>query len=76
VECQQSGAANRNTVWPCAAASAAGATTAQPNPCVVQVGVNEDYECAGRGICDRSSGICKCFSGYFGVACDQQNALV
>lgn len=29
-------------------------------------------DCSGRGICDYSSGDCKCFSGYYGTQCDYQ----
>lgn len=28
-------------------------------------------DCSGRGICDYSSGTCKCFSGYSGTACEK-----
>lgn len=38
-------------------------------------GNTEDIECSGRGLCDRDNGLCKCFSGYYGVACEYQNAL-
>lgn len=31
--------------------------------------------CSNRGICDHSSGICNCFTGYFGPSCTFQNAL-
>merc|ERR1712188_271862 len=32
---------------------------------------NEQQDCSGRGICDYSSGTCKCFSGYAGTACEK-----
>ncbi len=44
-------------------------------PEVVTVGNYEDIECSGRGLCDSGAGLCKCFSGYFGAACEFQNAL-
>merc|ERR1719428_42080 len=28
-------------------------------------------DCSGRGICDYSTGTCKCFSGYAGTACEK-----
>ena len=28
-------------------------------------------ECSSRGICDRNTGICGCFDGYEGLACDR-----
>lgn len=35
----------------------------------------EDIECSGRGLCDSDNGLCQCFNGYYGVACEFQNAL-
>jgi hypothetical protein len=32
-------------------------------------------ECSNRGICDRTSGTCNCFSGYTNEACFEQNSL-
>lgn len=32
-------------------------------------------ECSNRGICDRDSGVCKCFPGYTKDNCEQQQSL-
>ena len=44
-------------------------------PLEVTKGNREDIECSGRGICDKGQSLCKCFSGYYGVACEYQHAL-
>jgi len=36
----------------------------------------EQRDCSGRGICDYTTGVCKCFSGFFGEACNIQTILV
>ena len=33
-------------------------------------------DCSGRGICDYSSGICGCFSGFFGTRCQYQTTVM
>jgi len=33
------------------------------------------HTCSKRGICDTSTGLCSCFSGFSGLACTEQNAL-
>jgi hypothetical protein len=32
--------------------------------------------CSGRGSCDFSAGVCKCFRGFFGSSCEKQRANV
>lgn len=36
----------------------------------------EGSDCSGRGVCDYSSGICRCFKGFFGERCEEQTNLV
>jgi hypothetical protein len=38
--------------------------------------LRENAVCANRGLCDSSSGMCECFDGHTGVACELQEALV
>jgi hypothetical protein len=38
-------------------------------------GTMENVECGARGLCDTEAGECKCFPGYVGLSCSQQNAL-
>jgi len=39
------------------------------------VGNRPETECATRGNCDYKTGVCKCFTGFYGAACENQNAL-
>lgn len=51
----------------------------QPNLYVFIPNVESTYhvtaECANRGICNRDSGVCECFSGYTTDNCSVQNSL-
>ncbi|KAH8067881.1 tenascin-like protein [Aureococcus anophagefferens] len=38
-------------------------------------GNTKGRDCSGRGLCDYDSGLCKCFSGYYGTKCQQQTVL-
>lgn len=50
-------------VWPTNAA--AGGWAAQAGEAHFAV------ECSGKGACDRSVGVCKCFDGYTGASCQR-----
>jgi EGF-like domain len=36
----------------------------------------ENAECSNRGQCNRDTGLCECFTGFYGVACQVQTSLV
>lgn len=38
-------------------------------------GTTEKSECSDRGVCEPEDGLCKCFSGYTGLACSTQRAI-
>jgi len=33
-------------------------------------------DCSGRGLCDYTKGVCKCFKGFFGERCEELSTLV
>lgn len=39
------------------------------------VGTKENAECSDRGLCNSGTGLCQCFRGYKGEACNIQDAL-
>ena len=36
-------------------------------------GVEAGRDCSGRGICDYTVGVCKCFTGFYGTKCEKIN---
>jgi len=56
----------------------AGIDTSLYTPCQAdsRCTTNEQRDCSGRGLCDYSTGLCSCFSGFYGEACHIQTILV
>lgn len=38
-------------------------------------GTEENVPCSGRGLCATDTGLCKCFAGYYGEACQTQTII-
>ena len=39
-------------------------------------GTTESILCSGRGECDAANGICECYDGYTGQACESQTIII
>jgi len=40
---------------------------------IMIVGNEAGRDCSGRGNCDYKSGLCKCYKGFHGAACNKQS---
>ena len=49
--------------------------TAEGGYATGKVGNKKHYDCSGKGNCDHKQGTCKCFSNYWGTACEIRDAL-
>lgn len=38
--------------------------------------ISPPEECSNAGICDRRTGLCNCFDGYMGIACNQASSVL
>jgi len=54
-----------------------GASTSTPFVYVTQTtAADTEYaECSNRGTCDSETGLCSCFTGYYGESCDAQTII-
>lgn len=43
---------------------------------ILTAGTNENIMCSGRGDCDTDKGLCECFEGYTGQACEKQTIIL
>lgn len=57
------------------AAEAHGVTDTAQSISLVGTSGSEASTCSDRGLCNFETGMCDCFSGYTGIACESQNAL-
>jgi len=35
----------------------------------------DGYDCSGRGTCDYNRGVCKCYPGFYGIACEVKSFM-
>lgn len=40
---------------------------------IVIIGNEAGRDCSGRGNCDYKSGLCQCYKGFHGAACNKQS---
>lgn len=40
---------------------------------IIIIGNEAGRDCSGRGNCDYKSGLCQCYKGFHGAACNKQS---